>query len=262
MTQLNSFIFDPSRINDYKEYLKKNGIIQFKNFIASDELNEYEEEFENIFRTVANEQTKFINGMNVVYNKHGDKAQRIPFVNQFSQKFSTLIEQKIYPQIKGLGLDNHRIGLKENNGMVATKFTSDKGDWTQMGWHTDMNSLYHIFHKNSYYNLGLHFDQTSEDTGCLKILPETHQQNPISLLTKKLAFADVKPDKNELNIETSPGDITIHDGRLWHRVSQNSRTRRVIYVSLLTGKAKEKNETSRNPMHMKIFISMRKLLKI
>ena len=44
------------------------------------------------------------------------------------------------------------------------------------------------------------------------------------------------PDEDEICVKTSAGDVTIHDGRLWHRVkpSQRPSLRRSVYVPILT----------------------------
>jgi hypothetical protein len=60
--------------------------------------------------------------------------------------------------------------------------------------------------------------------------------------------------KEEAAFEIERGDLTIHDGRLWHRVEvspnvgEKSR-RRVMYVPIITGKYKPKNDNSKTPFY-------------
>ncbi|MEC9073064.1 MAG: hypothetical protein VX938_11810, partial [Myxococcota bacterium] len=59
-----------------------------------------------------------------------------------------------------------------------------------------------------------------------------------------------KPDPQEICVETEPGDLTIHDGRLWHRVARSQTpgaVRRSMYVPYLTGPVEPKNEESSTP---------------
>ena len=69
------------------------------------------------------------------------------------------------------------------------------------------------------------------------------------MLFRKKYFLDNKADANEMAIVPNAGDLTIHDGRLWHRVAQSSvigeeSRRRVIYIPIIAGKYEPKNENS------------------
>ena len=53
-------------------------------------------------------------------------------------------------------------------------------------------------------------------------------------------FVSHKPHKAELAVETlpGPGDMTAHDGRLWHRVARIQKAgtqRRSLFVPCMTG---------------------------
>jgi hypothetical protein len=53
-------------------------------------------------------------------------------------------------------------------------------------------------------------------------------------------------------VETEPGDLTVHDGRLWHRVARSQYTgraslRRSMYLPYLTGPYEPKSEDSPTP---------------
>jgi hypothetical protein len=76
----------------------------------------------------------------------------------------------------------------------------------------------------------------------------------LKLLFGKKQFIDHRSDPREAAFEIERGDLTIHDGRLWHRVEvspnfgEKSR-RRVMYVPIITGKFKPKNSTSKTPFY-------------
>jgi hypothetical protein len=71
---------------------------------------------------------------------------------------------------------------------------------------------------------------------------------------KKPYFIYHRPDPKELVVETEPGDLTVHDGRLWHRVAPSPYTglpslRRSMYVPYLTGPYEPKKDTSATPAY-------------
>jgi len=69
--------------------------------------------------------------------------------------------------------------------------------------------------------------------------------------TELLAFAE------EHAVETEPGDLTVHDGRLWHRVQSSPHVgersmRRSMYVPYLTDAYQPKSEQSRTPLYHRL----------
>jgi phytanoyl-CoA hydroxylase len=69
------------------------------------------------------------------------------------------------------------------------------------------------------------------------------------MLFKKKYFIDNKPDQNETGLDIEAGDLTIHDGRIWHRVQQSPligerSRRRVMYIPIITGAYKPKDANS------------------
>ena len=67
-------------------------------------------------------------------------------------------------------------------------------------------------------NVGLHFDRIRREDGGLWLIPGTHTQSAWSTLFRKLHFVSDDDDPDEIHVETWPGDLTVHDGRMWHRV--------------------------------------------
>ena len=71
---------------------------------------------------------------------------------------------------------------------------------------------------------------------------------------RKPYFVSHRPDAEEFAVETRPGDLTVHDGRLWHRVARSQRSgaaslRRSMYVPYLTGPYEPKSERSQTPAY-------------
>jgi ectoine hydroxylase-related dioxygenase (phytanoyl-CoA dioxygenase family) len=119
-----------------------------------------------------------------------------------------------------------------------------------MGWHTDC--LRDVFYGKKIMpmlNVGIHLTDAKPGQGGLRILPGTHKQTIFGVLFKKPYFLDPRPDKNEVGLQTRAGDLTVHDGRLWHRVAQSTvmgeqSRRQVMYVPIISGAYGIKNEKS------------------
>jgi ectoine hydroxylase-related dioxygenase (phytanoyl-CoA dioxygenase family) len=113
-------------------------------------------------------------------------------------------------------------------------------------------------------NVGLHFDRIHMEDGGLRLIPGSHEQGFRDMCLRKLYFLDHRPDPYEFAIETDPGDLTIHDGRLWHRVEQSPHRgersfRRSMYVPYLTDEYQPKYETSKTPFYHHLGSAMRKV---
>jgi ectoine hydroxylase-related dioxygenase (phytanoyl-CoA dioxygenase family) len=79
------------------------------------------------------------------------------------------------------------------------------------------------------------------------------------MLFRKKYFVDNDPDKHEVGFDMNAGDLSVHDGRLWHRAQQSpffgeASRRRVMYIPVVTGKYMPKNEHSKTPFYHR-FIS-------
>jgi ectoine hydroxylase-related dioxygenase (phytanoyl-CoA dioxygenase family) len=92
------------------------------------------------------------------------------------------------------------------------------------------------------------------ENGGLRVIPGTHRQNIFKLLFGKKYFIDNSDDAKEIGFDIFAGDLSVHDGRLWHRVKQSplygeASRRRVMYVPLVTGKYKPKDSSSKTPFY-------------
>jgi ectoine hydroxylase-related dioxygenase (phytanoyl-CoA dioxygenase family) len=124
-----------------------------------------------------------------------------------------------------------------------------------LGWHTDgLRDLFYLRLPGPMLNVGLHLDHCPAENGGLRLIPGSHRQGFWSMCFRKPYFVYHRPDPEEILVETQPGDLTLHDGRLWHRVAQSTRTgwpslRRSIYVPYLRGEYAPKTESSPTPLY-------------
>jgi ectoine hydroxylase-related dioxygenase (phytanoyl-CoA dioxygenase family) len=70
-------------------------------------------------------------------------------------------------------------------------------------------------------NVGMHLDACPIENGGLRVLPGTHKQGVLRLLFRKKYFIDNNPDPREVGFDIDSGDLTVHDGRIWHRAQQS-----------------------------------------
>jgi ectoine hydroxylase-related dioxygenase (phytanoyl-CoA dioxygenase family) len=120
-------------------------------------------------------------------------------------------------------------------------------------------------------NVGLHFDTmdpnhpdpAERDSG-LCVIPGTHRQDFMSMLLRKFYFLSHEPDRAEVCLPTKQGDLTVHDGRLWHRVQKSGKSgvasvRRSAFMPYLTSAqpVEHKNEESVTPFYHYIGMMIR-----
>lgn len=239
-----------------KEFFETYGFLHFKNFVDRDTIAEMLKESQRIQDEWIREDKKIVNGVPIKYGTDVDGkkiVQRFAFLNKYSSLFDDFLKE---PRLKALfeliGEIDSRIGENEKDGLVFNHYVnSSESNYSQLGWHTD--ALRDIFYGNKIMpmlNVGLHLDYSSTDNGGLRILPGTHNKGIGTLLFKKFYFLSHKADKRELGLNVEPGDLTVHDGRLWHRVAQSPHVgeksrRRVMYVPIVTGKFQPRTEESK-----------------
>jgi ectoine hydroxylase-related dioxygenase (phytanoyl-CoA dioxygenase family) len=106
-------------------------------------------------------------------------------------------------------------------------------------------------------NIGLHLDRCTTVNGGLRLIPGSHTQGFLSMCFRKPYFVWHRPDPAEHCVETEPGDLTVHDGRLWHRVARSTlggadSLRRSMYLPYLTGPYEPKSEASPTPAYHRL----------
>jgi len=248
---------------DQKDFFEKYGFVHFKSFIDRETVDLVLRESEKIQDQWIREDVKAVNGVPIKYGTDIDGkriVQRFAFANHFSPLLKDLLGD---PRLKALfeliGSDDCRIGENEKDGLVFNHYVNTKeSNYSQLGWHTD--ALRDIFYGNKIMpmlNVGIHLDNSSTENGGLRLLPGTHNKGMGTLLFRKLYFVSNKADKNEIGLNVEPGDLTVHDGRLWHRVAQSPHVgersrRRVMYVPIVTGKFQPRTEQSKPLLYQRL----------
>jgi len=260
------FTLGASLTTEQKEFFHKNGFIHFKNFVTKDIVDKMIRESERIQDEWIKEDRKLVNGTPIKYGQDVDGktiVQRFAFLNQFGDIFQEFVgDPRLQLLFELNGNMESRLGINEKDGLVFNHYVNTtNSNYSQLAWHTDV--LRDIFYGNKVMpmlNLGLHLDYSSPENGGLRLLPGTHNKGVKTLLFRKMYYLDYKEDKEEVGLTVEPGDLTIHDGRLWHRVAQSpligeKSRRRVMYIPIICGKYEPRTKTSK-PLLYQRFMSV------
>lgn len=187
--------------------------------------------------------------------------ERMGFSSVHSPYLSAFVQHLRFDPVRRLIGEDARIGHEEKDGVVFNRYVSGIGSLRPtIGWHTD--ALRDVFYNRRMpgpmLNVGLHLDRVRPGDGGLFLIPGTHTQSALSTLLRKIHFVSSQPDRNEIHVETWPGDLTVHDGRMWHRVQAPTTAgwdgmRRNIFVPYVCDAYQPKSEDSPTPLYQRVF---------
>jgi ectoine hydroxylase-related dioxygenase (phytanoyl-CoA dioxygenase family) len=254
------FILGDTLTEEQMAFFHKFGVIKFKNFLTAENVQLFIREIHRIEKQWLDEGREKVNGIPLKFGKdeHGNKMiQRMCFLSLFSEPFHELLnDPRIVALIGLLYPYEGRIAENEKDGLILNNYVRmPDSSFTQMGWHTDSPRDLFLGQKiMPMLNVGVHLDNCPFENGGLRVLPGTHKQNMIRLLFGKKYFIDNKPDPREIGFDVNAGDLTVHDGRIWHRAQQSpllgeASRRRVLYVPIITGKYMPKHAGSKTPFY-------------
>jgi phytanoyl-CoA hydroxylase len=261
MSSYKKFTLGEQLTGEQQLFFNEHGFIHFKNFITPETVNSIVEASQQVQKQWLSEGTAKVNGVPIKYGKDldgSDIVQRFAFINQHHDLFSGLADDPRFGILLEMVGPDARLGTSEKDGMVFNHYVnSSQSAFTKMGWHTDgLRDIFHGSRLNPMLNVGIHLNSLKAEHGGLRVLPGTHRQSLYQMLFRKRYFIDNEPDKHEVAIIPEAGDLTIHDGRLWHRVAQSTVTgeesrRRVIYIPIIAGKFEPKHADSPTVFYQK-----------
>ena len=244
------------------DFFHQNGFIHFKNFINQEAIQSIIKASNAVEKVLLKDEVKKVNGVPLKFGKdlNGNTIiQRFAFLNQKSPVLSELIKDPRLKALFDLVGDGARLAENERDGMVLNHYVNGpESKFTQMGWHVDgLRDVFYGTKLSPMLNIGIHLNNLEERHGGLRIIPGTHRQSIYQMLFKKKHFLDHKPDKQELAIIAEAGDLTVHDGRLWHRVAKSTGVgeesrRRVIYIPIIAGKYIPRDENSKTLIYQRL----------
>lgn len=243
------------------EFLDTFGFIRFKQFKTPSEVRELVREQEEIDARLMAEGRTVINGVPLIIGKRLDGSsfvQRMCFSSLFGEHLHAFLGDPRFRAILEIAGPGFRIGERERDGLVINHYRREEGSsYKRLGWHTDsLRDLFYFEMPRRYLNVGFYLDDSPIEKGGVRLIPFSHKQGLWPMLTRKAHFMDTDADPAEYALVAEAGDLTIHDGRIWHRVAEASATgdasqRRVMYVPLMEGPEKLKDESSKMPVYFR-----------
>ena len=204
-----------------------------------------------------------INGIPIWFGKgvEGEPfIQRLPFTSLFSDFIHNFVRDSRFEPVRTLISDDARVGDNEKDGVVLNRYIRTPGSLRPgLGWHTDgLRDLFYGRMPSRMLNVGVHMHRIRPEDGGLRLIPGTHNQGFLAAAFRKPYFVSHGVDRDEIAVETWPGDLTVHDGRLWHRVQASPKTgiesyRCSMYVPYLTHEYDPKDENSPTPLYTRLF---------
>jgi phytanoyl-CoA hydroxylase len=257
------FEFGAGLTREHLDYFNEKGVIQFRGFIDRATVANLLREIRAVEQYLLSHGATKVNGIPLKFGWDVDGSvsiQRIAFASQYSLTLRDFLRDSRLSSLTALlGDYQGRIGENEKDGIVVNHYVNTpKSAFRQLGWHTDSpRDLFLGRRILPMLNVGLHLDDCPYDNGGLRVLPGTHKQGLFRLLFKKKYFVDNAPDKKEVGFNIAAGDLTVHDGRLWHRVAQSpiqgeKSRRRVMYIPIITGAYQPKTSDSPTPFYHKL----------
>ena len=245
-----------------REFFKCHGFIHFKGFATPDEVVDLRQDLDRVGKQWLDEGREKVNGIPIKYGIDVDGSpmvQRFAFTSQFGQSFHEFVHDSRFDAVKELIGKDCRVGDREKDGVVVNHYVNTPGSrYARLGWHTDgLRDIFYGRRPGPMLNVGVYLDDSPRSKGGLRLVPGSHEQNLFQMIFAKPYFVYHRPDRRELCVEAKAGDLTIHDGRLWHRVARaesvgEASRRRIMYVPFLNGPYEPKDEHSKTPFYHRL----------
>lgn len=250
-------------------FLDAHGFILFGGVASPEEVELILSEVDRVQDALIAEQKTVVNGIPLYIGEDGEGnpfIQRFAFTSLYSDKISEFVHDSRFLPVRGLIGERTRVGEGERDGVVFNRNMTVEGSaYTRLGWHTDGLRDLFMLHPTwpwlrppgPMLNVGMHFDRIKAEDGGLRLIPGSHSQGFLSMMFRKPYFLSHGVDRNEIAVETEPGDLTVHDGRMWHRVERSPWTgrrslRRTMYVPYLVDAYQPKSEDSGTPFYHRL----------
>lgn len=244
---------------EQQQAFARDGFLHFRGFLPAHAVQTLLKAVEELNHRWVEGNVRMMNGTPIKYGRDVDGRtiiQRFCFASQHHPVLEELLRDPRFNALLTLVGGDARLGTHEKDGLVINHYVNtETSNFTQMGWHTD--ALRDIFlgrRIGPMLNVGIHLDDQDPRNGGLRLLPGTHRQGLGGMLFRKRHFKDTNPDPDEVAFDIKAGDVTVHDGRLWHRVERSrlvgeASRRRVMYVPIVNGPYAPKTSKSRTPFY-------------
>ena len=248
--------------DEQASFFDKYGFIRFRSVATTDEVDGLLEALEALQCRFIAEERATVMGTPLKYGQgtEGNKIiQRFAFTSHYSSHIHDFVTDGRFEPVRMFIGEDARLGEVEKDGVVVNHWSNHEGSrYRQLGWHTDgLRDLAYLRKPGPMLNVGLYLDDSPASKGGVRLIPGTHKQGLFKMMFGKLYFFDNRPDKREVSLTARKGDLTIHDGRLWHRTARATAVgvasrRRNMYMPYINGPIQLKTEDSRMPAYHRL----------
>lgn len=248
-----------ARIEAWRRAFDEVGAIHFPGAATPDEARRLQAAADAVSDEMVRRGVAKVNGVPIKYGRRPDGrpyVQRAAFSTLFSDAIRDFVHDPRFEPLRRFCGADARVGDREKDGVVINCYRNEPGSrYVRLGWHTDgLRDVFYGRLPGPMYNVGYYLEDSPAEKGCLRLLPGSHRQGLFSMAFRKLYFLDHREDPAEVRLEARAGDVTVHDGRLWHRVARATATgdasqRRTMYVPYLEGPFEPKHEGSPTPLY-------------
>jgi hypothetical protein len=227
------------------QYFNTHGVLHIKQFISPATVAAFLDEIQLLERFVLNNPAGEVS-RGIFKNGHDETGypvvHKMTYSSKHSRLFSDFLKEASTKALLQLsGKYPSRIDESINDELLIQHYlNTGMSNLKELGWHTDIAaSLLTGARLRPVLKMGIHLDHCPFELGGLRVLAGTHTQELSQLLFRKRYFSDTSPDPEESGFDIEPGDLTVHDGRLWHHVQKSIREgavsrRRVVYIPSVT----------------------------
>ena len=256
------FTLGPSLTTEQQSFFDTYGFIRFRSVASEEECKTLTQALEDLSEQWRREGRTTALGIPIQWGLKPDGrkyVQRFAYSSHYSQPIAAFCTSERFEPVRRLCGEDARLAHREKDGVVVNDFINDEGSrWKRLGWHTDgLRDLFYLTLPEPMLNVGLYLDDCPIDNGGVRLIPGTHTQGFWSMAFRKAYFLDHRPDREEIALTTRRGDLTIHDGRLWHRTEQAQLTgaasrRRTMYMAFVDGPERIRSEDSSAPFYHRL----------
>jgi ectoine hydroxylase-related dioxygenase (phytanoyl-CoA dioxygenase family) len=260
--QIPDFKLGAELTTEQQDFFDAHGFIRFRGFASQAECDGLAAALESLSSRFTAEERDTVLGIPLQYGERPDGSryvQRFAYASHYSPAVASFVNDARFEPVRMLCGEDARLAEVEKDGVVVNDFIHDEGStWRRLGWHTDgLRDLFYLTLPEPMLNVGLYLDDCPREKGGVRLIPGTHTQGFFKMAFGKLYFMDHRPDAREVALETRRGDLTIHDGRLWHRTELSKITgpesrRRTIYMAYVDGPVRQRTEESATPFYHRL----------
>ncbi|MBS1960155.1 MAG: phytanoyl-CoA dioxygenase family protein [Bdellovibrionales bacterium] len=247
--------------DEQKKFYEIFGFVHFKKVFDEATIMRIREEIAAAADRLVQGQVETIKGVPIKYGYNSQNKivpQRTPFMNFLSPFVNDIVTSDRLKVLLDF-IPNSRFAFEERDGVVINHYVNaKKSKFKRLGWHNDsLRDLFYFEKVRPMLNVGIGLFPSSKTLGGLRLIPGTHKQSVFKMMFGKLHILDGRPDPREIPVEVEIGDLTLHDGRIWHRAQaptqKLSYERKSFYFPIICGPHRPKDENSAPPFYLRFF---------